>query len=166
MMHYVVFLIDAWESIASFLFEKYVWCIIHCEKNIFNDIFYSLLITLHILITGWMVQTQCVRFRRRIDAKHERRKVNISIQLFVTAQKMEKVYADSFLCTGQCQNEYYKWKSLTQPLQYIFNEDSSENATVMSFTHNIQNNFRIVIDADWRYSYGEKWSTCLIRVRI
>ena len=95
-----------------------------------------------------MVYTQCVRCGRRIDPKHERRKVNISIQLFVAAQKTEKVYADSFLCTGQCQNEYYKWNSLTQSLQYIFNEDSSENVTVISFTHNIQNNFRIVIDAD------------------
>ena len=60
---------------------------------------------------------------------------------------MEKVDADSFLCTGQCQNGYYKWKSLAQSLRYIFNEDSSENVPVISFTHNIQNNSRIVIDA-------------------
>jgi hypothetical protein len=65
-----------------------------------------------------MVHIQCVRCGRKIDAKHQRRKVNISIRLFVAAQKMEKVDGNSFVCTGECQNEYYKWKSITQSLQH------------------------------------------------
>ncbi len=57
------------------------------------------------------------------------------MQLFVAAQKMEKVEADSFLCTGGCQNEYYKWKSSTQSLQHIFNQDSSEEEKVTSLIY-------------------------------
>jgi hypothetical protein len=82
-----------------------------------------------------MVHIQCVRCKCKIDAKHERRKVNISMQLFVAAQKIEKVEADSFLCTGECQNEYYKWKILTQSLQHIFNQDSSEEEKVTSLIY-------------------------------
>ena len=63
-----------------------------------------------------MVHVQCVRCGRKIDAKYERRKVNIPMQLFVAAQKTEQAAADSFLCAGERQNESYKRKRLTQSL--------------------------------------------------
>ena len=65
--------------------------------------------------------------------------------------KNGKADADSFLCTGKCQNEYDKWKSLTHSLQYIFNEDSSENEKLIPLTYNERENFWIAIDANWWY---------------
>ena len=90
---------------------------------------------------GSMVHIQCVRCGRKIDTKHERRKVDIPMQLFVAAQKMEKIDVDSFVCTGECQNEYYKWKSLIESLQYMFNEDSSENEKIIPLICNERENF-------------------------
>jgi hypothetical protein len=83
-----------------------------------------------------MVHIHCVRYGRKIDTKHERRKVNVSIQLFVTTQKMKKVDDSSFICTGECRSEHHKRKSTTQSLQHIVKEHSSDDEKVISSPYN------------------------------
>ena len=119
MLRCVMFLINQWKYRVIFFAEYLVYvCIV--KKCLFSCTLCSVLIALHILIVGSMVHVQCVLCGRKINAKYERREVNIPRQLFVAAQKTEQVAADSFLCTGERQNEYYERKRLIQSLQYKY----------------------------------------------